>query len=156
MIYWIKFGRATVTRSGTTTHLYFDPSKPGCQTHAHTRTLTRSYAHKVRKELTVSIKTRVDCFNGCFKKVTRTYQRLRHKAAFLKPTNTSFSHQRWCSCLYCHTWYRKVHTAMLQYSKRAFNVYRACQFKLLDTNILMLSFLYAFLIWYSQQIVADI
>lgn len=68
----LNIGSATVTRSGITTHQHTFTLIPqdlsNACTRSHTEVQTHTHTHKVRKELTVSIKTRVDCFNGCFKK----------------------------------------------------------------------------------------
>lgn len=66
---------------------HFDPSRPDCQTHANTR--TQLVTNKVRKELTVGIKNQGGLFQQVLQKVTRTYQRLRQKAAFLQVPATN-------------------------------------------------------------------
>lgn len=119
----LNIGSATVTRSGITTHQHtftlIPQDLPNACTRSHTEVQTHTHTQS-EKRAYCEYKNKGGLFQRVLQKVTRTYQRLRHKAAFLKPTDTSTSNRWWCSCFYRHTWYRKIHTDMLQYSKRAF------------------------------------
>lgn len=87
-----KICRATVARSATTTHRTLIPQDLPAKC-MHTLVHAHAHTHKVRKDLTVSIKNEGGLFQQVLQKVTKTYQRLRHKAAFLKPTDTSTSNR---------------------------------------------------------------
>lgn len=69
------------------------------------------------------------------KEIHENISKTEAQSCLFKTNQYKYQQPWWCSCLYRHTWYRKSHTAMLQYSKRASIVYRVCKVKLLLTNI---------------------
>lgn len=136
----LESGIATVTRSGTTNTRYLTlipRDLPAAHTRMHTHKRTRT--HRVRKELNCEYKKNEGrLFQQVLQKGhTRTYQRLRHKAAFVKTHQYKYQQPMMVLlCLLPYIVYKNSYSYVTVQVRGLFNQYRACNFKLVVTNIL--------------------